>query len=151
MIKNLPVIKKCIRDKKGSKTPPAFMLPNTDAAFKMLVSSGTEFSTATVPGLLQAYIRRGPSHYREPFSNQDAITAGYQNEALNPLLLDALAVAASAENIQEICQHVLELMNTDPAKVREYVELASTYSWTAAHNADRLAVDIGKLALAIAD
>ena len=60
----LPAIKKRLRDKKGQNTASACVLPNTEATFRMLLTSGAEFSTATDIGLLQAYVRRGPAHYR---------------------------------------------------------------------------------------
>lgn len=144
----LPAIKKRIRDKKGQNTAFACVLPNTENTFRMLISSGAEFSTATDIGLLQSYLRRGPAHYREPFANREALEAGYDNEVLGPLMLDALAIAATGENIREICQHILELLGKDPERVREYLELGRSYGHTIASNADRLAVNIGTFARA---
>ena len=144
----LPAIKKRLRDKKGQNTASACVLPNTEATFRMLLTSGAEFSTATDIGLLQAYVRRGPAHYREPFAHRADIEAGYDNEVLGPLMLEALAIAATGENIRELCQHILELLGKDPERVREYLELGRSYGFTVASNADRLAVGIGTFARA---
>ena len=125
----------------------AFILPNDPATLYALITSGVQLSTATMPGLLQAYARRGEAHYRDPFAHQAEISAAHDNPALQPLVWAALTIADLAERISEIVKAAQA--EPDPVEASRLLDLAATYGWTAADNGDRLAVEIGKLAQAV--
>jgi len=129
-----------------STTLPFRVLPNTKESFETLASQGANFSTATLPGLLQAYIQRGDSHYRDPYSHKDEITAAYQNPLLNPFVLKLLQIAATMESAREGCSLALELMDTDPGRAREFIDTARNQSLNASISADILCWNLGKLA-----
>lgn len=143
----LPVLQERIHDKKGARTPAPFMLPNTKTTFEMLANSGAIFSTATLPGLFQAYIRRAESHYRDQFAHQDEIAAAYQHPLLSELLLELLGMAATMESVRELCAWAHETMDKDPAEVRKELQRASSYAWGAADKADRTTWALGKVAM----
>lgn len=153
----LPVTRERLRDSWRSGTPAPFILKNTEATFKMLASSGVIFSTATLPGLFQAYLRRADSHHRSQFDHQEEIAAAYQDKNLQPILLELLDIAATMESVHDICKHVLSEMPMDPRgraydtnPHREFLERGSSYAWGAAGKADRMAWALGKLARKLA-
>ena len=126
----------------------AYVVPHTEANFRELASTGCAFSTSTLPGLLQAYLARAEDHYRSPESGQNEITAGYQNEVLRPLLLAALKIASSAQNARAMVRDAQAEAVEDPESASHMLAEAASTVWSAAHDADLLAVEIGKLAQA---
>lgn len=129
--------------------PRAYTVPPTEANFRELASMGCAFSTSTLPGLLKAYLDRAEDHYRSPEAGQDEITAGYQNEALRPLLLAALKIASSAQSARAMVKDALAEAAEDPEGAARMLADAASTAWCAADDADRLAVEIGKLAQAV--
>lgn len=117
--------------------------PHTPENVGHMVVSGMSFSSAHGLGTVQAFMGRADDYMRQEQTGVSEILAAFRSEAFCSIVARALKIAANGDSVRKMIDDAMSNENQEEAS--RMLKSAASKAWTLVIDADRLAVEIGKL------